>query len=130
MPAECTKNTVNISKEKWEYEQSSKDYILNDAKLCFSYAGSLEYFIFLMKRMGYEFKIKNYMSVRIVGMKLYHRLDKLDDIFSKKEVPVILKYGYSQSVLPRVSGKRYSVCEACKSDINAEDVLCQDIVWD
>ena len=96
MPAEYEKNPVNMSKEKWEYEQSFKDYILNDAKLCLSYAGSLEHFIFLMKRMGYEFKGKDYLSVRILGMKLYHRLDKLDDIFSKKELPVILKYGYGQ----------------------------------
>lgn len=96
MPAEYAKNPVNMSKEKWEYEQSFKDYILNDAKLCLSCAGSLEHFIFLMKRMGYEFKGKDYLSVRIPGMKLYHRLDKLDDIFSKKELPVILKYGYGQ----------------------------------
>lgn len=96
MPAEYAKNPVNMSKEKWEYEQNFKDYILNDAKLCLSYAGSLEHFIFLMKRMGYEFKGKDYLSVRIPGMKLYHRLDKLDDIFSKKELPVILKYGYGQ----------------------------------
>ena len=96
MPAEYAKNPVNMSKEKWEYEQSFKDYILNDAKLCLSYVGSLEHFIFLMKRMGYEFKGKDYLSVRIPEMKLYHRLDKLDDIFSKKELPVILKYGYGQ----------------------------------
>lgn len=37
-----------------------------------------------MKRMGYEFKDKDYLSVRIPGMKLYHRLDKLDDIFQRK----------------------------------------------
>lgn len=96
MPAEYAKNPVNMSKEKWEYEQSFKDYILNDARLCLSYAGSLKHFIFLMKRMGYEFKGKDYLNVRIPGMKLYHRLDKLDDIFSKEELPVILKYGYGQ----------------------------------
>ena len=96
MPAEYAKNPVNMSKEKWEYEQSFKDYILNDAKLCLSYAGSLEHFIFLMKRMGYEFKGKDYLSVRVPGMKIYHRLYKLDDIFSKEELPVILKYGYGQ----------------------------------
>jgi hypothetical protein len=34
--------------------------------------------------------------VKIPGMKLFHRLDKLDDIFSKEELPTILKYGYGQ----------------------------------
>lgn len=96
VPAEYAKNPVNMSKEKWEYEQGFKDYILNDAKLCLSYAGSLGHFIFLMKRMGYEFKGKDYLSVRIPGMKLYHRLDKMDEIFSKKELPVILKHGYGR----------------------------------
>lgn len=96
MPAEYAKNPVDMSKEKWEYEQSFKEYILNDAMLCLSYAGSLEHFIFLMKRMGYEFKRKDYLSVRIPGMKLYHRLDKLYDVFSKEELPAILKYGYGQ----------------------------------
>lgn len=94
--AEYAKEPVNMSKEKWEYEQSFKDYILDNARLCLSYAGSLEHFIFLMKRMGYEFKGRDYLSVRIPGMKLYHRLDKLDTIFSKKELPAILKYGYGQ----------------------------------
>ena len=96
MPAEYSKEPVNMSKEKWEYEQSFKDYILDNARRCLSYAGSLEHFIFLMKRMGYEFKGRDYLSVRIPGMKLYHRLDKLDTIFSKEELPAILKYGYGQ----------------------------------
>lgn len=96
MPAEYAKEPVNMSKEKWEYEQSFKDYILDNARLCLSYAGNLEHFIFLMKRMGYEFKGRDYLSVRIPWMKLYHRLDKLDTIFSKEELPAILKYGYGQ----------------------------------
>ena len=91
---------------KRRYKSDRKDYkisvklsekdmdILNDAKLCLSYAGSLEHFIFLMKRMGYEFKGKDYLNVKIPGMKLYHQLDKMDDIFSKEEMSVILKYGY------------------------------------
>ncbi len=96
MPAEYAKNPVNMDKGRWEYEQSFKEYILNDAMTCLAYAGSLEHFIFLMKKLGYEFKGKDYLSVKIPGMKLYHRLDKLDDIFSKEELPTILKYGYGQ----------------------------------
>ncbi len=125
MPAEYSKNPVNMFKEKREYEQSFKDYILNDARMCLSYAGSLEHFIFLMKRMGYEFKGKDYLSVKIPGMKLYHRLDKLDDIFSKEELPMILKYGYGQYY--RKYQKKYSVCKTCEPDTNAEEVLCQDV---
>ncbi len=96
MLAEYAKEPVNMSKEKWEYEQSFKEYILDNALLCLSYAGSLEHFIFLMKKMGYEFKEKDYLSVRVPGMKLYHRLDKLSDAFSKEQLPTILKNGYGK----------------------------------
>lgn len=96
MPAEYAKEPVNMSKEKWEYEQSFKEYILDNALLCLSYAGSLEHFIFLMKKMGYEFKGKDYLSVRVPGMKLYHRLDKLSDVFSEEQLPTILKNGYGK----------------------------------
>lgn len=90
MPAEYAKNPVNMSKEKWEYEQSFKEYILYDAKMCMSYAGSTEHFIFLMKRLGYEIKDDKYLSVRVPGQKLYHRLDKIDEMFQKE----FMKYAF------------------------------------
>lgn len=90
MPAEYAKNPVNMSKEKWEYEQSFKEYILYDAKMCMSYAGSTEHFIFLMKRLGYEIKDDQYLSVRVPGQKLYHRLDKMDEMFQKES----MKYAF------------------------------------
>ncbi len=96
MPAEYAKEPVNMGKEKWEYEQSFKEYILDNAMLCLAYAGSLEHFIFLMKKMGYEFKGKDYLNVRVPGMKLYHRLDKLSDVFSEEQLPMILKNGYGK----------------------------------
>lgn len=81
MPAEYVKNPINMSKEKWEYEQSFKEYILYDAKMCMAYAGNREHFLFLMKRLGYEINDDKYLSVRVPGQKLYHRLDKMDDLF-------------------------------------------------
>lgn len=90
MPAEYSKNPVNMSKEKWEYEQSFKEYILYDAKMCMAYAGNMEHFIFLMKRLGYEMKEKEYLSVRVPGQKLYHRLDKMDEMFQKDS----MKYAF------------------------------------
>ncbi|MGI6501623.1 MAG: relaxase/mobilization nuclease domain-containing protein [Anaerostipes sp.] len=83
MPAEYAKDPVNMSKEKWEYEQSFKEYILYDAKMCMAYAGSTEHFIFLMKRLGYEMEDDQHLSVRVPGQKLFHRLDKMDELFQK-----------------------------------------------
>ena len=96
MPAEYSKNPVNMSKKKWEYEQSFKEYILYDAKLCMAYAGSEEHFIFLMKRLGYEIKNDQYLSVRVPGQRLYHRLDKMDEIFQKDA----MKYAFGNGEYP------------------------------
>lgn len=90
MPVEYAKNPVNMSKEKWEYKQSFKEYILYDAKMCMSYAGSTEHFIFLMKRLGYEIKDDQYLSVKVPGQKLYHRLNKMDEMFQKES----MKYAF------------------------------------
>ena len=94
MPAEYAKEPVNMSKEKWEYEQSFKDYILYDAKMCMAYAGSTEHFIFLMKRLGYEVKDDQHLSVRVPGQKLYHRLDKMDEQFQKDS----MKYAFGNGL--------------------------------
>jgi hypothetical protein len=43
----------------------------------------VEHFEFLMKRLGYEFQSGAYMRVRIPGRKIYHRLDKMDEMFEE-----------------------------------------------
>lgn len=35
--------------------------------MCMAYAGSREYFIFLMKRLGYDIKDDKVLSVRVPG---------------------------------------------------------------
>lgn len=84
MPAEYAKNPVNLSRKQWEYEQSFKEMILQDAKFCAQCAGSLEHFEFLMKRIGYELKSGEYLTVKMPGRKLYHKLEKMDDMFLKE----------------------------------------------
>lgn len=95
MPAEYSKNPVNLPRKQWEYEQTFKEMILRDAKFCAAYAGSMEHFQFLMKRLGYDFKKKEYLTVKMPGRKLYHKLDKMDEIFSKEQFQYSLKYSYT-----------------------------------
>ncbi len=76
--AEYVKNSQNLSRNEWQYEQTFKEMIYRDAMFCASYAGSMEHFLFLMQRLGYEFKPKEYLTVKMPGRKLYHRLDKAE----------------------------------------------------
>ena len=83
MPAEYSRNSKNISRDKWEREMSMKEIILRDAKMCAYAAGNVEHFKYLMKRLGYVFKKDAWMEVQAPGFRYYHKLAKLDEMFSE-----------------------------------------------
>ena len=83
MPAEYSRNAKNISRDKWEKEMSMKDIILRDAKMCAYAAGNVEHFKYLMKRLGYVFKKDAWMEVQAPGFRYYHKLAKMDEMFSE-----------------------------------------------
>ena len=83
MPAEYSRNAKNISRDKWEKEMSMKEIILRDAKMCAYAAGNVEHFKYLMKRLGYVFKKDAWMEVQAPGFRYYHKLAKLDEMFSE-----------------------------------------------
>ena len=83
MPAEYSRNPKNISRDKWEKEMSMKEIILRDAKMCAYAAGNVEHFKYLMKRLGYVFKRDAWMEVQAPGFRYYHKLAKLDEMFSE-----------------------------------------------
>ena len=82
-PAEYSRNPKNISRDKWEKEMSMKDIILRDAKMCAYAAGNVEHFKYLMKRLGYVFKKDAWMEVQAPGFRYYHKLAKMDEMFSE-----------------------------------------------
>ena len=83
MPAEYSRNPKNISRDKWEKEMSMKEIILRDANMCAYAAGNVEHFKYLMKRLGYVFKKDAWMEVQAPGFRYYHKLAKLDEMFSE-----------------------------------------------
>ena len=83
MPAEYSRKPKNISRDKWEMEMSMKEIILRDAKMCAYAAGNVEHFKYLMKRLGYVFKKDAWMEVQAPGFRYYHKLAKLDEMFSE-----------------------------------------------
>ncbi len=105
MPAEYSMNSKNISRDKWEKEMSMKEIILGDAKMCAYAAGNVEHFKYLMKRLGYVFKKDAWMEVQAPGFKYYHKLAKLDEMFSEDmlrhhvDMPCMAKpYFYSSDI--------------------------------
>ena len=60
-----------------------KEIILRDAKMCAYAAGNVEHFKYLMKRLGYVFKKDAWMEVQAPGFRYYHKLAKLDEMFSE-----------------------------------------------
>ena len=83
MPAEYSRNPKNISRDKWEKEMSMKDIILRDAKMCAYAAGNVEHFQYLMRSLGYVFKKGSWMEVQAPRFRYYHKLAKLDEMFSE-----------------------------------------------
>ena len=60
-----------------------KEIILRDAKMCAYAAGNVKHFKYLMKRLGYVFKKDAWMEVQAPGFRYYHKLAKLDEMFSE-----------------------------------------------
>ena len=85
VPAEYVKEPKNLSRKEWEREQCFRKMILADAEFCQSQAGNFEHFMFLMKRIGYQFEYGKNLSVKVPGGKWYHELDKLDERFSEEK---------------------------------------------
>ena len=105
MPAEYSRNPKNNSRDKWEREMPMKEIILRDAKMCAYAAGNVEHFKYLMKRLGYVFKKDAWMEVQAPGFRYYHKLAKLDEMFSEDmlrhhvDMPWMVKpYFYSSDI--------------------------------
>lgn len=86
-------------------EMSMKEIILRDAKMCAYAAGNVEHFKYLMKRLGYVFKKDAWMEVQTPGFQYYHKLAKLDEMFSEEtlrhhvDMPWMAKpYFYSSDI--------------------------------
>ncbi len=86
MPAEYSKNPKSISRDKWEKEMSMKEIILRDAKMCAYAAGNVGHFQYLMKSLGYVFKKGAWMEVQAPGLRYYHNLAKMDEMFAEDKL--------------------------------------------
>lgn len=65
---------------------SVKEIILRDAKMCAYAAGNVEHFKYLMKGLGYVFKKGAWMEVQAPGLRYYHSLAKMDEMFAEDKL--------------------------------------------
>ncbi len=94
MPAEYAKEPKNLSRKEWELEQTFREMILADAEFCQSQATSFDHFVFLMKRIGYQFEYGKYLSIKVPCGRWYHQLDKLDERFTEDKFHLYLDIPY------------------------------------
>lgn len=106
VPAEYSKNPVNMSRKEWEKEQSWSEFIDGDMKYCRSRANSLDEFLFLMRELGYEIKVGEHIAVKAEGMKRNRRLDTIDKEFTKENLTNYFEGGRwnREYVSPQVYG--------------------------
>ncbi len=110
MPAEYSKEPKNLCRMEWELEQTFREMIMADAEFCQSQATSFDHFVFLMKRIGYQFEHGKYLSIKVPGGRWYHQLDKLDERFTEEKFRLYLDIPYgSPRFVVKTSGAIY--CE-------------------
>lgn len=118
VPAEYSKNPVNMNRREWEKEQSWSEFIDGDMKYCKSRAKSLDEFLFLMRELGYEIKVGEHIAVKTEGMKRNRRLDIIDKEFTKENLTDYFEGGRQnrEYVSPQVYGNGVALLYKPKND--------------
>lgn len=90
-PAEYSKEPTNVTRPQWEREQAFAELIKRDAFYCANNAESMEHFIFLLEKLGFEVKQGKHIAVKAPGMKKFKRLDTISQEFSRENLEQMFK---------------------------------------
>ena len=99
-PAEYSKEPTNMSRPQWEREKVFSEWIKQDVMFCAINAESMEHFIFLLEKSGFEVKQGKHIAVKVPGMKRFKRLDTISEDFSRENLEAMFKYGDASLVFP------------------------------
>ena len=99
-PAEYSKEPTNMSRPQWEREKMFSEWIKQDVMFCAINAESMEHFIFLLEKSGFEVKQGKHIAVKVPGMKRFKRLDTITEDFSRENLEDMFKYGHASLVAP------------------------------
>lgn len=98
--AEYSKEPTNMARSQWEREQVFSKWIEQDARFCALNAESMEHFIFLLEKSGFEVKQGKHIAVKVPGMKRFKRLDTIADDFSRESLETMFQYGELDGITP------------------------------
>lgn len=87
-PAEYSKEPTNVTRPQWEREQTFAELIKQDALYCANNAESMEHFIFLLEKLGFEVKQGKHIAVKAPVVKkftyrpahLYEQIRKMHEL--------------------------------------------------
>ena len=102
MPAEYSKDPVNMNRKQWEKEQSWSGFIEADVKYCRGVADDYAHFIYLLEELGYVLKQGAHLAVKANKMKRFRRLDTINEEFSKENLQEFFDKGRYQYESPRI----------------------------
>lgn len=119
VPAEYSKEPLNMNRKEWEKEQSWSDVVEADMRYCRSRAKSVDEFLYFMEELGYEVKSGVHISVKAGKMKRSRRLDTIDEEFSKEKLEEYFteeKY-FGDYTEPKIYGNGLALRYKPKSDL-------------
>ena len=102
MPAEYSKDLVNMNRKQWEKEQSWSGFIEADMKYCRGVAEDYEHFLYLLEELGYEVKKGAHLAIKAEKMKRFRRLDTINEEYSKENLEAFFAKGSFAFETPRV----------------------------
>ncbi len=102
MPAEYSKDPVNMNRKQWEKEKSWSEFIEADVKYCRGVAEDYEHFLYLLEELGYEVKKGAHLAVKAEKMKRFRRLDTINEEYSKENLEAFFTKGSFAFETPRV----------------------------
>lgn len=102
MPAEYSKDPVNMNRKQWEKEQSWSEFIEADVKYCRGVAEDYEHFLYLLEELGYEVKKGAHLALKAEKMKRFRRLDTINEEYSKENLEAFFAKGSFAFETPRV----------------------------
>ncbi len=102
MPAEYSKDPVNMNRKQWEKEQSWSGFIEADVKYCRGVAEDYEHFLYLLEELGYVVKQGAHLAVKAEKMKRFRRLDMINEEYSKENLENFFAKGSFAFETPRV----------------------------
>ena len=102
MPAEYSKNPVNMNRKQWEKEQSWSGFIEADVKYCRGVAEDYKHFLYLLEELGYEVKKGAHLAVKADKMRRFRRLDTISEEYSTENLETFFAKGSFAFEVPRV----------------------------